>query len=213
MTQETLTDSALIEQFLAGDHLSYEQLLSRYETKVFNLALRLTRNIEDAEEVLQDVFVTVFRKLEGFEGKAKFSSWLYRIAVNASFMKLRKRKQNKAVSINDFMAELENQEIPDRQSYGAQSDARAITNEIQDELKGAIERLPEEYRTVFVLRDVQGLSNKEVGELLSLSVPAVKSRLHRSRLMLRRRLRRFYEDYRHETKILAVGPTVMQQAA
>src|SRR5262249_17257157 len=86
-----LEDEKLIINFTKGCQLSYEELIRRYETKVHNLAMRLTRNAEDAEEVLQDVFVTVYRKIEGFEGKAKFSSWLYRITVNAAFMKLRKR--------------------------------------------------------------------------------------------------------------------------
>lgn len=208
-----LSDDTLIEQFVAGCALSYEELITRYETKVHNLAMRLTRNSEDAEEVLQDVFVTVYRKIEGFEGKAKFSSWLYRITVNAAFMKLRKRKQDQSVSLDDMLPHLQNKAIAQRNNFGAHSDARALNNEIRIALEGAITKLPDDYRAVFVLRDIDGLSNKEVGEILSLSIPAVKSRLHRSRLMLRKRLRRFYADYRNESKIVGAGPQLLKNAA
>ena len=208
-----VSDNDLIEKFRGGCLFSFEELISRYETKVHNLAMRLTRNSEDAEEVLQDVFVTVYRKIEGFQGKAKFSSWLYRITVNAAFMKLRKRKQDQSVSFDDLLPHLQNKAITQRNAFGARSDALALNNEIREALESAISKLPEEYRAVFVLRDIDGLSNKEVGEILDLSIPAVKSRLHRSRLMLRKRLRRFYEDYSSETKIVSVGPRSIKKAA
>ncbi|MFN8391996.1 MAG: sigma-70 family RNA polymerase sigma factor [Bdellovibrionota bacterium] len=213
LTLKDLDDTVLIDRFKKGCAFSYEELITRYETKVHNLAMRLTRNAEDAEEVLQDVFVTVYRKIEGFEGKAKFSSWLYRITVNAAFMKLRKRKQDQSVSLDDMLPHLQNKAITQKNAFGAHSDALALNNEIREALEGAIQKLPDDYRAVFVLRDIDGLSNKEVGEILSLSIPAVKSRLHRSRLMLRKRLRRFYEDYVNESKVVAVGPRLMKKAA
>ncbi len=208
-----VTDDQLIAQFTAGCNFSFEEIVRRYETKVHNLAMRLTRNAEDAEEVLQDVFVTVYRKIEGFEGKAKFSSWLYRITVNAAFMKLRKRKQDQSVSLDDMLPHLQNKAITQRNAFGARSDSLAINNEIKDALESAINKLPDDYRAVFILRDIDGLSNKEVGDILGLSIPAVKSRLHRSRLMLRRRLKRFYEDYSNETKVVSYGPQMIQNAA
>ncbi len=213
MRSETVTDAVLIERFTGGCEESFEELISRYETKAYNLALRLTRNELDAEEVLQDVFVTVYRKIESFEGKSKFSSWLYRITVNAAFMKLRKRKKHQAISIDEMLPQLENQALSQTASFRDKCDSRALCNEMRGTIEDAIRRLPEEYRAVFVLRDIDGLSNKEVGELLNLSIPAVKSRLHRSRLMLRKRLSRFYEDYRSDEKIISVGPSVMKQAA
>lgn len=208
-----VTDLDLIANFQKGCTRSFEQLISRYETKVHNLAMRLTRNTEDAEEVLQDVFVTVYRKIDGFEGKAKFSSWLYRITVNAAFMKLRKRKQDQSVSLDDMLPHLQNKAITQQDAFGARSDSLALNNEIREALETAIGKLPDDYRAVFILRDIDGLSNKEVGEILGLSIPAVKSRLHRSRLMLRRRLRRFYEDYSNDTKVMALGPQMIQKAA
>ena len=190
-----VSDVALVDDFKGGDISAFEEILSRYETKVMNLALRFTRNQEDAEEVMQDVFTTIYRKIEGFKGQSAFSSWLYRIVVNAAFMKLRKRKQSQTVSIEDLAPAIK-QYCIDREAFvGTHSYNVAVSRELQDVLQGAINKLPDQYRAVFVLRDVDGLSNQETGEILGLSVPAVKSRLHRSRIMLRKRLHRYYEDY------------------
>ena len=212
MATQTLEDTVLIERFTKGCSASFEELISRYETKVHNLAMRLTRNSEDAEEVIQDVFVTVYRKIDSFEGKAKFSSWLYRITVNAAFMKLRKRRQDQSIPLEDLMPHMQNKITTQPNGFGARCDSLAMNNEIKEALEGAITKLPEDYRAVFVLRDIDGLSNKEVGQILDLSIPAVKSRLHRSRLMLRKRLRRFYEDFRHDTKVIAMGPQLKKAA-
>ena len=190
-----ISDVGLVDEFKAGKLEAFEEILSRYETKVMNLALRFTRNQEDAEEVMQDVFTTVYRKIDGFRGQSAFSSWLYRIVVNGAFMKLRKRKQSQTVSIED-LAPAVKQYCMDRDALaGMHSHNVAVTRELQDTLQRAIDKLPDQYRAVFVLRDVDGLSNQETGEILELSIPAVKSRLHRSRIMLRRRLQRYYEDY------------------
>lgn len=197
MKTQQVSDRALIEEFRTGSLDAYEQLLRRYESKVYNLALKFTRNPEDAEEVLQDVFVTLYQKIKGFEGKSAFSSWLYRIVVNASFMKLRKRKQNPAVSIEDLTPMMRSQFLdwPDHQP-AVRSDSITINNELRSIVESAITRLPDEYRAVFVLRDVDGLSNQEVSEILDISLPAIKSRLHRARIMLRRKLLGYYRLYR-----------------
>jgi len=191
MKEKKITDLMLIKDFTKGSLEAFEELISRYETKVFNLAMRFTRNQEDAEEVVQDVFTTLYKKIQGFQGKSAFSSWLYRIVVNAAFMKLRKRRQYNAVYIEDLVQE---QKIDHDSLFICRSDAITINREVREMLVNAINRLPEQYRNVFVLRDIDGLSNEEVSELLSLSIPAVKSRLHRSRLMLRRKLTRLYRD-------------------
>lgn len=204
------TDNELIEMFLSGCTQSFEELLSRYETKAYNLALRLTKNTEDAEEVLQDVFVTLYRKLPGFEGKSAFSSWLYRITVNASFMKLRKRKHQNGVSLDEVYPHLPTGYRSETE-FGANTDSRIFNSQLRTALEKAIARLPEEYKAVFILRDIDGLSNKEVGEILTLSIPAVKSRLHRSRMMLRRRLRRIYDDVRQSEKTMPMMPSMVPQ--
>jgi RNA polymerase sigma-70 factor (ECF subfamily) len=194
-TMKKLSDVAVVDEFKAGNVEAFEEIISRYETKVMNLALRFTRNQEDAEEVMQDVFTTVYRKIEGFRGQSAFSSWLYRIVVNAAFMKLRKRKQNQTVSIEDLAPAVKQYCIDREALVGLHSYNTAVSRELQEVLQRAIDKLPDQYRAVFVLRDVDGLSNQETGEILNLSIPAVKSRLHRSRLMLRKRLKTYYEDF------------------
>jgi RNA polymerase sigma-70 factor (ECF subfamily) len=195
MKDERISDVGLVDQFKEGNITAFEEIIERYEAKVMNLALRFTRNQEDAEEVMQDVFTTVYRKIDGFRGQSAFSSWLYRIVVNAAFMKLRKKKQNHTVSMEDLAPAvkqycMERDSIATSHSYNI-----AVTRELQEVLQRAIDRLPDQYRAVFVLRDVDGLSNQETGQILDLSIPAVKSRLHRSRIMLRKRLQRYYEDF------------------
>ncbi len=189
------SDLELILEFQKGDQRSFEELISRYSTKVHSLASRLTRNTEDAEEVLQDVFVTVHRKIGGFEGKSSFSSWLYRVTVNAAFMKLRKRKQDQTVPLEELVQQAH--VVPALKSPESSFvDSQSIRNEMLEALEAAIRKLPDDYRPVFILRDVDGLTSREVSKILDLTVPAVKSRLHRSRLMLRRRLSRFFVDQR-----------------
>jgi len=190
-----VSDTVLVKQFSRGSVAAFEEIVRRYETKVFNLALRFTRNQEDAEEVLQDVFTTIYKKIDGFQGKSAFSSWLYRIVVNAAFMKLRKRKQQHAVSIEDLSPLVKQTFLDQECGYSLRSDTISMNRELKEQLHGAIHRLPPQYRAVFVLRDVDGLSNQEVGEILQLSIPAVKSRLHRSRLLLRKKLIRYWHDY------------------
>ena len=187
------SDTELVEKVRAGCERSFEELIGRYNTKAFNLALRLTRNYEDAEEVLHDAFVSAYRKLDAFEGKSSFSSWFYRITVNAALMKLRKLKNKRMLSLEDVNPSIRaswqterSEEYPDKVTYRAQ---------LQELLSAAIEKLPEEYRVVFVMRDVSGLSNREVSSILNLSIPAVKSRLHRARLMLRKRLAKHYHEF------------------
>jgi RNA polymerase sigma-70 factor, ECF subfamily len=199
MSTTKKTDQELIAEFQKGNQQSFEELISRYSNKVFSLASRLTRNPEDAEEVLQDVFVTVHRKIAGFEGKSSFSSWLYRVTVNAAFMKLRKRKQDQTVPLEELVQQVH--VVPALKSpEHAYVDSLSIRNEMMEALENAIRKLPDDYRPVFILRDVDGLTSREVSRILDLTVPAVKSRLHRSRLMLRRRLNRFFVEQRPQNQ-------------
>jgi len=191
---EGKTDLELIEEFKSGDQLSFEELVSRYSEKAYNLASRMCRNQEDAEEVLQDVFVTVYRKIDGFEGKSSFSSWLYRVTVNSSLMKIRKRKQDKSISIEDAVPAEEHSMCMATADH-QDTDTETLRKEVSSALETAIAKLPDDYRPVYILRDIDGLTSKEVGRILGLSIPAVKSRLHRSRLMLRKRLVKFYAEF------------------
>jgi RNA polymerase sigma-70 factor (ECF subfamily) len=194
MTQE-VSDLELIKKFKNGSQVSFEQLVSRHESKMYSIALRYTKNQEDAEEVIQDVCVTLYHKVQNFEGKSAFSSWLYRIVVNSSLMKLRKNRQEKATLVDDLTPISKQDYLQQNCEDFNRADVRSIQHETRVVLEAAINRLAEEYRSVFIMRDVDGLSNEEVSSLLSISVPAVKSRLHRARLMLRKKLNAYWNDY------------------
>jgi RNA polymerase sigma-70 factor (ECF subfamily) len=191
---EGKSDLDLINEFKEGNNSAFEELVSRYSEKAYHLAYRFTRNQEDAEEVLQDVFVTVYKKIDGFEGKSSFSSWLYRVTVNAGLMKIRKRKQDRSVAMDDILPQIENA-ISLKNAEYQNADVNTYRKQLTKAMEEAIEKLPDDYRPVFILRDVDGLTSKEVSKILNLSIPAVKSRLHRSRLMLRKKLCPMYAEY------------------
>lgn len=186
------TDAQLVVLFKKGSVDAYEELISRYSVKAFSLATRLTKNHLDAEEVLQDVFTTVYRKIKNFEGKSSFSSWFYRITVNTAFMKLRKRKQDSKQSYLEELPPIAKELVNEEHEDG---DAFTLRREVGAALEDAISKLPREYKAVFVLRDVDGLSSEEVSKILGLTIPAIKSRLHRSRLMVKKKLLKFYREY------------------
>jgi len=186
-----LSDSELVRGITVREESCFEELLNRYSSKVFNLAMRITRNQEDSEEVMQDVFVTVFTKVQKFNHRSAFSSWLYRVTMNTAFMKLRARNRRRAVSIEEIDPAIRMNWVGDR------TDMFDVTlmssrHELRDAIEAAIARLPNDYRAIFIMRDVDGLSNEAVGAVLQLSVPAVKSRLHRSRVLLREALRAYH---------------------
>ena len=187
------TDAQLIKEFKRGDNQSFEILINRYADRAYGLASRMLKNQEDAEEVLQDVFTTVFKKISSFEGKSSFASWFYRITVNSALMKIRKRKQNRSIALEDAIPAFHDSSSL-RTSDTQEADVLTQRKQIQQALEEAISKLPEEYRGVYVLRDIDGLSSRQVGKMLKLSIPAVKSRLHRGRLMLRRKLAKLYRE-------------------
>lgn len=187
MLSQPKTDFELIAEFRSGKISSYEELIGRYSAKAYSLATRLTRCEHDAEEVLQDVFVTVYHKIGKFQGKSSFSSWLYRVTVNSALMKLRKRRQERNLYLEEIEPHMQDA-IMRRHSSALEADAAVKRAELLSEIEQALKFLPLDYRPVFVLKDIDGLSSKEVGKILNLTIPAVKSRLHRSRLILRRKL-------------------------
>ena len=206
---EKLNDLELVSLIKEGNDLAFQEMVGRYSQKIYNLAMRLTRNIEDTEEVLQDVFVTVYRKIGSFEGKSQFSSWLYRVTANTAFMKLRRRKNTESVSFEEVSGEVQ-ESLAGKSPEQSSVDYMTTKHELRDVLETAITKLPEEYKNIFILRDVDGLSNEEVGEMLSLTVPAVKSRLHRARLILRKKLSRYYEDY-SSSEVISFGKNMTRE--
>ena len=185
-------DVALVERAKAGDTAAFEQLVRQYDRQIFRTAQHITQNREDAEDITQDVFFKAFQKLDQFQGNSKFSTWLVRIAVNESLMRLRKRRTGKMVSIDEDV-ETEEGSVPrDLADWAPDPEQNYTQSELAEILRKTIQGLPQGFRVVFALRDVEGLSTEETAETLGLSVPAVKSRLLRARLQLRERLTRYF---------------------
>lgn len=190
------TDDELIAEIRQGKAEALETLVSRYETRVYNLSYKMLGNKQDAEDVLQDTFLNVVRSLDSFKSRSSFSTWLYRVATNAALTKLRQRSRRDK-SESEFLDEVYSiKDAAHAESRLVDWSDRPAQQLLDDEAKRvmeeAIEELPEIYRVVFVLRDVQGLPATEVADVLDLSVPAVKSRLHRARLFLRNRLSDYF---------------------
>ena len=186
-------DSALVARAQSGDPSAFEELISRYERKVFRLAKNITNNQQDAEDVLQETFLKAYSHLDGFQGNSKFYTWLVRIAVNEALMKLRKRKSDKTVSMDDGVDTGEETMVREIAVWDDDPEQRYSHEEIKTILDEAVESLRPAFRTVFVLRDIEELSTEETAQMLDLSIPAVKSRLLRARLQLREKLTRFFK--------------------
>ena len=185
-------DVALVARVRAGDISAYDTLVRKYDRQVFRIAQHITQNREDAEDVVQDAFLKAYEKLDQFQGNSKFYTWLVRIAVNESLMRLRKRRTGRMVSIDEDI-ETEEGSVPrDLADWAPDPEQNYTQSELAEILRKTIQGLPQGFRVVFVLRDVEGLSTEETAETLGLSVPAVKSRLLRARLQLRERLTRYF---------------------
>lgn len=186
-------DEQLVRLAQGGDNRAFDELVRRYRDKVYRLAYKILRHEEDAAETLQDAFLSAYRGLKNFKVESTFSTWLYRVATNAALMKYRKRREGH-VSLEQSQSHLDDSEPMAIQDWSAQQLNDLLDSETRDIMDEGIQRLPEELRTVFVLRDVEELSNAQVAEVLDLSVAAVKSRLHRARIQLRNWLDRYFKD-------------------
>ncbi len=186
-------DAALVAQVKGGDAAAFNDLVVKYERKVFRLAKNITNNQEDAEDVLQETFLKAYSHIGGFQGQSKFYTWLVRIAVNEALMKLRKRKSDKTVSLDEGVDTGEEVIVREIAVWDDDPEQRYSQEEIRAILDGAVATLRPAFRTVFVLRDVEEFSTEETANALDLSIPAVKSRLLRARLQLREKLTRHFK--------------------
>ena len=183
----------------AGPPLTADRVFRDYAPRVYNLARRMLGNDADAEDVTQDVLLQVVRKLDTFRGESAFPTWLHRVTVNAALAHRRKRANRQAhqsgESIDAVLDEGEGQPHPGSlRPWSVSPDQPVLDAETHEIIEGAITGLPETYRDVYVLADVEGLPNAEIADMLKLSVPAVKSRLHRARLMMRDALAPHFEE-------------------
>ncbi len=191
-TNEQHPDVGLVERVRGGDVSAYDELVRKYERQVFRIAQHITQNREDAQDVVQDAFLKAFEKLDQFQGNSKFYTWLVRIAVNESLMRLRRRRTGKMVSIDEDVQTEEGSVPRDLADWAPDPEQTYTRTELNRILRKTIKGLPPGFRVVFELRDIQGLSTEDTAEALGLSVPAVKSRLLRARLQLRERLTRYF---------------------
>ena len=174
-----------------------ERLVERFGDRVYRLAMRITGSREDAEEAAQDALWTAARKIGMFKGESAFGSWVYRITANAAYQKLRTRRQKSAeIAIDDVLPSLDDdgRHFEPMDDWANRVDEQALQGELRRVLQEAIDGLPDEYRTALVMHDVEGLSNPDIAETLGISLPAVKSRVHRSRLFVRKKLADYLKD-------------------
>lgn len=184
-------DAALVDGLRRDDAQAIEQLVERFGDRVYRLALRITGSNEDAEEVVQDALWTAARKIHTFKGDSAFGSWLYRVTANTAYMKLRSRRsRQREVALDDVLPAIDDGGLhfEPMDDWSLKVDERALQGELRRVLESAIDELPADYRTAVVMHDIEGLSNPDIAEALGISLPAVKSRVHRSRLYLRKRL-------------------------
>lgn len=203
MSDNKKTDSSALEttEFLVRlksyDLEAYDELVRGFRDRIYNLALRLLRNTEDAEEILQETFLSVFDKIHTFQGRSRLSTWIYAIASNSALSRLRK-KSEQSVTFNDETALnisktwLRNS----NETFDLNKNDPVVLKELQEHLEEAIRTLPDAYREIFILKEVQMMSIKHIAPLFKLKPGAVKTRLHRARLMLRAKL----SDYWNEGK-------------
>ena len=184
---------ALVRAAKAGDISAFEQLVHRYDRNVFRIAQHITQNREDAEDVVQDAFLKAYENLKNFQEQSKFYTWLVRIAVNEALMRLRRRRPERMVSLDEDVKTEEDSMPREVADWSPNPEQQYSQEELRDILTRTIQGLPSSFRTVFVLRDVEGLSTEETAEALGLSIPAVKSRLLRARLQLRERLNKYFK--------------------
>lgn len=191
--RDAATDElALVQAAKRGEVGAFEELVKRYDRNIFRIAQHITQNREDAEDVVQDAFLKAYENLDQFQGNSKFYTWLVRIAVNESLMKLRRRRSSRTVSLDEDIETEEDTMPREVADWSPNPEQLYKQGELKDILRKTIQGLPASFRTVFVLRDVEGLSTEETAEALDLSIPAVKSRLLRARLQLRERLNKYF---------------------
>lgn len=183
-----------LKRIQAGDSVAFAEFVQANQSQVYNLALRMLNDPQGAEDVLQETFLNAYQALPRFEGRSSLSTWVYRIASNASLMRLRK-KQPDIVSVDEPLALETGDDLP-RQfaDWSSVPEDELLSSESRQVMGEAVSELPETLRIVFVLRDIEGLSTAETGEILDLSESAVKTRLHRARLRLRERLSSYFAE-------------------
>jgi RNA polymerase sigma-70 factor, ECF subfamily len=203
MTGRTDPDAGLVQALRNDEPAAAEQLVDTYGDRVYRLAVRITGVNEDAEEAAQDALWAAARQIHTFKGESAFGSWLYRITANAAYQKLRTRKgRQNEIPWEQVLPALdwEGRHFEPMDDWSPRVDEAALQGELREVLTTAIAGLPPDYRTAFVMHDMEGMSNPEIADTLGISLPAVKSRVHRSRLFLRQRLAEYMTEASEQSR-------------
>lgn len=181
------SDAELVERAINDDYEAFEILVKRHQDKAYRLAWSLVKDESQAQDVVQEAFLNIYRKLHTFSGDAQLSSWIYRVVVNAALMRLRKKRRRPEIGLEDAGPEVTEEEgtFADRPTWQTQADEAAENVELREQILAAVDELAPKYQAAFILREVEGLSLLEIAEVLELTEGAVKSRLHRARHHLR----------------------------
>ncbi len=193
--KNNLEDTDLIRAINAGREDLFYELVNRYEISLYNFGLRMCDNPSDAEDMVQDTFLNVFKYLSGFRFETKFKNWLYRVATSACLKKKRRSKfaPDRELSLDEFLPADESAVSTDLPPWASQPLEQVLDEELGEVIRKALLNLPEKYRLVAVLRDVEGFTTQETAEILDLTSTNIKVRLHRARLFLREALKSYYE--------------------
>jgi RNA polymerase sigma-70 factor (ECF subfamily) len=189
---ETNDDLDLVQASKNGDVAAFEQLVKRYDRKLFRIAQSVTHNQEDSQDAVQETFLKAYQHLAEFRGDSQFSTWLIRITLNQSLMKLRKQRATREVSLDEDFGTDDDMHPREVIDWAPNAEELYSVSELRDILLKTIEELRPILRAVFVLQDLEGLSTDQTAEVMNLSQSAVKSRLWRARLQLRERLNKYF---------------------
>lgn len=188
---QNASDLDLVRRIKGGDDQAFREMVERYHARVYSLSYGVLHNAEDAEEATQDAFLTLYRKIDTFDEGRKFFSWFYRVALNAAYSRARRRKPVVTVPIDDFVPRMQGGDGNGSPEFAAWVDGiedETISRELAQRAEDFIQELPPAYRDVIWMVDVEEMKPADVAETLEISVPALKSRLHRARLAVRERL-------------------------
>jgi RNA polymerase sigma-70 factor, ECF subfamily len=194
-----ISDEALVSRVLAGEGVAFDQLMQRYQQQFTRVAWGMVKNESEAQDIVQTAFLNIFRKLDTFQQDSSFKSWAYRVVINTGLMRLRKKRSSHEVDFERVSAmSLSDDEdmgtMPGLSTWRERADEVIDRRELFQKIHQAVEELPPKYQSVFMMSEYEGLSLKDIGAKLDLSIPAVKSRLHRARLFLRASLEPYVND-------------------
>lgn len=197
-------DQVIIENVRNGDYDAFERLVEKYQGRIYRHLRKMVRDATEVQDLLQETFLNVYKGLNTYQGDSSFSTWLFKVASNTALMYLRK-KRPELLQYEDDISALENAELkPGSPEFVSTPLEILLSREGRSKIEAAIDQLPLTYRTVIILRDVEGFSLEEVAEIVDSSIPAVKSRLHRGRHFVRENLSAYYADKAGSKKSLGV---------